>query len=250
MRVKAFLSRSLMILPLWLVGATLAAQAEAPRADAVLQAMSSYLTSLESFHFRAKVDFDDVPASGVKLQYSGTLDVFVRRPDRLFLDYLDDLSARRIWFDGETFTLLDPIENLWAEVEGEATLGATLDRLAADHGHSVPLDDLLVDDPYSRLMSGVKAHRNLGLSKVAGVDCHHLVFGREDLTWQIWVDAGDRPLPRKVVITYSDLPMAPQYEAELTGWDLEPGLQDNRFQPVIPAGAVQIDPVSLEEKQP
>lgn len=232
------------------VAAPLAGQMAPPGADVVLQRMSSYLAAQETFHLRATLTFDDVPTPGVKVQYSGTMDVFLRRPDRLHVDYRDDLSARQVWLDGETVTLLDPIKRLWAQGESGATVDATLDRLATDHGHSLPLDDLLFEDPYSRLMSGVKAHRNIGLHRVAGADCHHLVFGQEDLTWQLWVDAGDKPLPRKILITYTNLPMAPQFTAVLAGWDLEPRLPDERFEPVIPTDTVRADLVTLGEANP
>ena len=41
----------------------------------------------------------------------------------------------------------------------------------------------------------------LWLSKVQGQLCHHLAFRQEDIDWQIWIENGPTPLPRKFLIT-------------------------------------------------
>jgi len=237
-----------LLLPLFF-GPALAAQDERLSADAILRQMSSYLGSARAFQFRANLTFDDVPVSDIKVQYSGSMEVYVRRPGSLQVNYRDDLSVKRFWLDGGKATVLEPREKLWASADGESTIDASLKRLAADYGVSLPLDDLLFSDPYSGLMGDVKRHRYVGLHEVEGVPCHHLVFGQENVNWQIWIEAGDRPLPRKVVITYKTLPMAPEYAALFVGWDLSPELPESRFRPDIPAEAAKIDFKTLEETQ-
>lgn len=245
-------SRSLWILALLLLslGPSRAAQAESPDPAALLQEMSSYLKSLEAFELRANVTFDDVPLPDTKVQYSGSMDIQLRRPDRLHVTYEDDLSARELWIDGRKVTLLEPTENLWASTTAESTIDATLSKLAADYGLSLPLEDLFVSDPHSRLMANVKAQRYVGLHDVKGVPCHHLIFGQEKITWQVWIEAGSNPLVRKVVITYKTAPMAPQFTVVVTGWDLNPSLPDSRFHPEIPDDAAKIDFLAFEEAQP
>lgn len=221
-------------------------RADHPDAETVLRGMSDFLTGLDGFHLEANLTFDDVPTSGVKVQYSGRMTASLRRPDRLYVDYRDDLSAHRVWIDGESLTVLEPADGIWARIESTPNLEDTLARLVARHGHSLPLDDFFVTDPYSRLMAGVTAQRNLGLRDVAGTRCHHLVFRRDDLTWQVWVEAGDRPVPRKMVITYTTLPLVPQYVLEIESWDLEARLPDELFRPQIPTGAVEVGLATLE----
>ncbi len=33
-----------------------------------------------------------------------------------------------------------------------------------------------------------------------GIECHHLAFRAEKVDWQVWVQAGDTPLPMKYLI--------------------------------------------------
>ena len=48
-----------------------------------------------------------------------------------------------------------------------------------------------------------------------GVVCDHLAFRNLDTDWQIWVESGERPLPRKYVITSKTVAAAPQYTLRL-----------------------------------
>ena len=67
----------------------------------------------------------------------------------------------------------------------------------------------------------------------------HLAFHQQGVDWQLWVERGDRPLPRKLVITTLDEPSQPQHEAVLT-WDLSPAIDDSLFAFVPPTGAGRI----------
>lgn len=226
------------------------AQVASPDPIALVEQMSSFMASLAAFELDASVTFDDVPLAYTKVQYSGSMKVQLRRPDRLHLTYRDDLTARELWLDATMVTMLEPKEKLWAESAAESTIDTTLQKLASDYGLSLPLDDLFSSNPHSQLTANVKADRYVGLHEVSGVVCHHLIFGQEEVNWQVWIEAGPKPLVRKVVITYKTLPMAPQFVVEVTGWNLNPTLPDSRFQAQIPDDAAKIDFLAIEEAQP
>jgi hypothetical protein len=63
----------------------------------------------------------------------------------------------------------------------------------------------------------------------------------------------DRPrkaaLPRKVVITYTSLPMAPQYSAVLSHWNFDPKFPAGFFAPQIPKNTTRIKFVEVKEKR-
>lgn len=243
------MSRFLGILMLCLAS-PLVAQGEPPGVEDLLRQMSANLAALEGFHFRVTLGFDAVPVPKVKVKYAGSMEVSLQRPDRLRVSYQDELTAREVWIDGETVTVLAPAKGLWASAPAADTIEATLNQFAADYGVSIPLDDLLRSDSYSVMMAGAKAHRYVGLSEIYGVPCHHLIVGQEDVVWQIWIEASDKMLPRQVVITYKNLPMAPEFIAVLREWDLNPKLPDAKFQPEIPSDASQIDFRNLKETRP
>ena len=240
------------VLGIWLLCLTspLVAQQAPPSAEELIRQMSANLASLESFRFSATVGFDEVPLPEVKVKYAGSMEVALRRPGQLRVSYKDEQVAREVWIDGDTVSVLAPAEGLWAAAPAEASVEATLDRFAAEYGVSLPLDDLLRHDPYSVMMAGAKASRYVGPSEIQGVPCHHLIVGQEDIVWQIWIEAGDRGLPRQVVITYKTLPMAPEFIAVLKNWELDPDLTDASFQPEIPGTAARIDFRALKETRP
>ena len=81
-------------------------------------------------------------------------------------------------------------------------------------------------------------------SSTAG-ECEHLAFRNFDTDWQLWVEVGERPIPRKMVITSKTLNNAPQYTLRVKGWKtgVEPAAEAFTFVP--PAGAKKLDPEAL-----
>ena len=82
---------------------------------------------------------------------------------------------------------------------------------------------------YARLMGDVQRGVYLGIHEAAGVPCHHLSFEQATIDWQIWIDAGTDPLPRKLVITYKTEDEVPQYAVTIRKWNLQAKLPDTLF---------------------
>ena len=62
----------------------------APFADALLEAASDYLASASEFSVHAEITFEEFLKSQQKVQLSRTVEIMVRRPDRLRAEILDD----------------------------------------------------------------------------------------------------------------------------------------------------------------
>jgi hypothetical protein len=71
--------------------------------------------------------------------------------------------------------------------------------------------------------------------------CDHLAFRQAGVDWQIWIEQGDKPVPRKVVITYKELPARPQYTSYLSDWNLSADVKDEQFVARIPEGAKKVE---------
>ena len=151
-----------------------------------------------------------------------------------------DTLNRASWYDGKTLTVLDKARNVYMSVDVPGNVDAALDRIADDYGVVIPLSDLLYPDPYATLMEGVAYGEYQGLHHAAGTLCHHLAFSQDAIDWQIWIDAGEKPLPRKLVITYVDEPGAPQYSAVIKRFTLDPKFPEGLFDFVAPEGAQRI----------
>ena len=59
--------------------------------------------------------------------------------------------------------------------------------------------------------------------------------------WQIWIDEGDKPWPRKLSIAYWGDPGVPRYEAMFRRWVLDPPKGEAQFRFEPPAGARRIE---------
>jgi hypothetical protein len=103
------------------------------------------------------------------------------------------------------------------------------------------MDDFISDDPYKVLTRDVESGIYAGLHEVDGVPCHHLAFRQSDIDWQIWIDDGLLPLPRKLLIVYKNEAGAPRYTARFSSWDLSPDLGDTVFEFEPPEGAEKIE---------
>ena len=217
------------------------------RADRILREMSDYLKSAEQFTFQADVSYDSVLVSGQKIQYGGTGKISVHRPDRLRVEHRGDETNLRVILNGQTFTLQDLNLDFYAQKEMTADIDTAVDRMFERFGFSVPTADLVYADPYSTLTASVDSGFVIGLHSVQGVQCHHLFFSQESIDWQIWIEDGPRPLPRKLLITYKDEPGSPQYAVQLSHWDLSPRISDAYFEFHPPAGADRIEFLPTEE---
>ena len=216
-----------------------------PRADQVLKAMCERLAGLARFAFEAEETFDEIPDGEPRMQLTNVRRVALERPNRLAADAHGDTLNRAAWFDGKTATLLDKAHNTYAQIQVPPTIDAALDHIAERYGIVAPLEDLLYSDPYEVLTENVLYGRYQGLHLAAGVLCHHLVFVQDTIEWQIWIDAGDDPLPRKFVITYVREEGEPQYSAILRKWHLDPVFPEDLFTFHAPPGAEQAEPGEL-----
>ena len=212
------------------------------RAEQELKRMSEFLAKLPRFAFEAEETFDEVPDGQLRRQLTNVRRVAVERPNHLAADATGDTLNRASWYDGWTVTALDKEHNVYAKIEAPGTIDATLDKLADEYGVELPLADLLYSDPYAVLMAGVTYGRYLGLHQAAGVDCNHLAFSQATIEWQIWIDASEKPLPRKLVISYVQEPGEPQYSAVIRRWTLDAPVPEGLFTFEAPEGAQKIDP--------
>ena len=135
-------------------------------------------------------------------------------------------------------------------VRSEDLKGSTDDAirvLELGTGLGLPGADLLLSDPYTALTSGVTSSGYYGKAYVGGVETHHLAFRTPKVDWQIWVKAGDEPLPMKYVITTKWMTGAPQYSVQLSNWNTKPVIASSRFKFVAPKGADKLEALPVDE---
>lgn len=113
----------------------------------------------------------------------------------------------------------------------------------------MPGTDLLLTNSFDELTATVIDARHIGQGVIDGVECEHLAFRGVDTDWQIWVESGARPIPRKYVITSKTLAGAPQYSVRIKEWKTDvPAEADTYvFKPPADAKKVDLDALAMME---
>ncbi len=173
-----------------------------PKADRHLKEACTYLAGLKDFAFRVDETTDEIDDDGQKLQFSDRRHVIVSRPNRLVAESSGDTANRKFCYDGKTVTLYDKTHHTYGTEKAADTIDATLDQIHEQFGYTPPLSDVLFADPYRVLTEKVESGTYVGRNSVGDTKCHHLAFRQKGIDWQIWIAEGDKPLPRKLVITY------------------------------------------------
>jgi hypothetical protein len=89
-------------------------------------------------------------------------------------------------------------------------------------------------------VAGVREAKYIGRGIIDGRECEHLAFRNHDTDWQLWVEVGEKPIPRKLVITSKALNNAPQYTLRVKGWKTGVQPTPDAFAFVPPTGAKQL----------
>lgn len=222
----------------------------APQVEQVLKQMSDLLRSTPAFRLRERSVLDECLAdSDQTVEVSRTADILVVRPDRLCLSVESDDGARwAAWYDGKTLALLDRAANEYATEPFAGTIRGLLGHLVAKYGLSLPMADFLHGETREALRASIPYATYLGIHTVAGRACHHILCRQPGFDWQLWVDATEKPLPRKTVITFKQEPGHPQFEATLEDWDLAPKVSDEQFRFAPPVGAARVTVADLIRK--
>lgn len=212
-----------------------------PEAVQALQRMRTYLSTLTSFEAKAESSLELVLESGQKVQLDGTAIYKVKRPNGFVVETSTPRKQRQFIYDGRKFTVYAPQLGYYAQVDAPPTIRQTLDLAADRYGITLPLDDLLRWNDKAGEGGQMEAAFDLGEVVVDGVATTQYAFRQKDVDWQIWIEKGDRPLPRKVVIVDRTDEARPAYSAKLT-WNVNPTLSPTlfAFTPAKDAKAIRI----------
>lgn len=210
-----------------------------PDAVDALNKMSDYLKTLKSFQVISNVTSDDVLDDGEIIQKTSKVDMLAAKPDRLRVEVTSDDRHRLYLYDGKNFTVWARLVNYYATVPAPPTIGKLLDAAYDKYDIHLPLFDLFRwgdnDDGAKKLTSAV----DIGPSTVEDVTCEHYAFRQPGVDWQIWIQLGEFPLPRKLVIRTLSDDARPQHSDVLT-WNLAPSFNDGAFTFTPPPDAKKI----------
>jgi hypothetical protein len=204
-----------------------------PDAVNALQRMSAFLQTLDTFDFATDTSLDLVNEHGQRVTLDGTAHYKFRRPNGFMIDLRSDYKNRRFYFDGKQITVYAPDFGYYATAPAPATVRGALDLMSAKYGITLPLEDLFRwSDPASNHAESLTSAFLVGSATVDGVETDHYAYREGDKDWQVWIERGAKPFPRRLVIIDRTDPANPTYDARLT-WkaDAAPGPDQFVFKP-------------------
>ena len=212
-----------------------------PAAIAALKKMSAYLSSASTLQITSQGSLDVVTNDGQRLQLDGTTDYKIRRPG-FVIDYKSDIKDRRFIYDGKTFTIYSPKLGFYASAPAPATNREALDVIYKKYGIALPLEDLFRwgDGASADRLAAMKSAYLAGTATLDGVETDHYAYREADVDWEVWIQQGNQPVPRKLVIVDRSNASRPTFIARLD-WKVNPVFSDSDFAFVPDGDAKRIE---------
>ncbi|MEN8689997.1 MAG: DUF2092 domain-containing protein [Desulfobacterales bacterium] len=225
-----------------IVSTEVRAQAPAvdPVATKILQRMTDYLGSLQKFSVHTQNTLEDELDSGHRVDLDVSANVVISRPNKLYAERKGDLVEQIFYYNGKTLTLYNPSDKVYATESAPGTIEEMLDFARESLGLIIPAADMVYRNAFPLLMQDVSLAMVVGEAVIGGVKCHHLLFSRPGVDFQVWVAAAGQPLPRKYVVTDTGTPAGLSITTVMSDWNVAPTETDARFKFVPPPGTKAI----------
>ena len=254
MRIFNFrMALSLFSLAVFALSAVVCTEARAqtptvdPAATQILQKMTDYLGGMKQFSVHTQNTLEDELDSGHRIDYDISAKVIISRPNKLHAERRGDLIDQIFYYDGKTLTLYNPADKVYATEPAPGTIEGVLDFTRGSLGLMIPAADLIYRNAFPLLMQDVTLAMMVAKKAViGGVRCHHLLFSRPGVDFQVWVADHGKPLPHKYVVTDTGTPARLSITTVMSDWNVAPAAGDARFTFTPPKGASPITFMPLE----
>jgi hypothetical protein len=237
----------LLAIALALAANLFAMSAWADDAEKILKEMSSYVASQKVISVTFDSDIEVITPDLQKIQFASSGQLSLSRPNKLRATRTGGYADIELVFDGKTATVFGKNINAFAQIDAPGSIDQLIDRLRNQSSLELPGADLLLSNAYDVLMSEVINAKHIGQGVIDGVECEHLAFRNLDTDWQVWVEIGPRPIPRKYVITSKAVTGGPQYTLRIKEWKTDAQLGADAFAFKPSAGAKKVGFKELSE---
>jgi hypothetical protein len=221
--------------------------AQAQDAAKVLKAMTDYVASQKVISATYDTDIEVITNDLQKIQFASSGQMLLSRPDKIRASRIGGYADVELVFDGKALSVLGKNLNAYAQTETTGSIDQLVAGLRNEFGVAIPGADLLLSGAYEELMKDVIDAKHIGRGVIDGVECDHLAFRNADVDWQIWIEVGSRPIPRKYIITNKAVAAAPQYTLRIKDWKTDVQVPADAFAFKPPAAAKKVDFAALAD---
>jgi len=233
-----------MLLALGMAGSPAFADSNPDNWDAeaikVLKQMDVYTNSLEKFVIKAESYLDASIGEGLVISNAYETRVSVIRTQSLHSISKSGSQTNEIFLQKGALTIYSGEQKFFTRAQVPEPLDDGLKFALEKLDVETPLFDLLIVDSIDELVTpGMEVIYVNSNSSIRGVDCHHVLLSGPLVDMQIWIEKGDKPVPRRTLMTYRHGPGMPRSEVFLE-WSAVDGFSKSEFEFVPPEGAVEI----------
>jgi hypothetical protein len=242
-----FRIRSIVLAATLALVAPMSASAASPDdAKDILKRMTDYIAAQKSISAKYDSDIEVVTTQGQKISFASSGQLLLQRPDKLRASRSGGYSNVDMVFDGKTLSILGKNLNSYSQVDSPGSVEKLVEAIRDRTDAALPGADLF--SSYAEMTRDVTSAQHIGRGVVGGVECEHLAFRTPDVDWQVWVQLGPNPIPRKYIITSKQVTGAPQYTVQINDWqtDVAPPADSFAFTP--PAGAKKVAASGLRQE--
>lgn len=211
------------------------------KAVQVLKNMAAYRASLDEVIIRGVILTDARLNHGLMVSNSEEVHVSISRPASMNISSFDGEATKGLYFDNGLLTVYNSGNKLYAQADIPKEIDAAMEFAMEELDIEAPLMDLIYQDASTHLLaSGEEIMYLTDKSRIGGTDCHHIAIRGAAVDVQLWVEEGDRPVAKKIMITFKWEGGSPRFTANLM-WDTEPKFKPDTFKFKAPEGALKVE---------
>lgn len=210
-------------------------EAKKAKGEELLKKVSAQLAGATAIKFTAVQTLEET-RSGKLVSRVRTVNYSAQRPDKAHFVFAPEGGGTTdVWYDGATekITLAHHKEKAWARGPMPKTLDAALDAAATEYDITTPVADFIYSAPYDAFAQSGLAGGWVAKETVNGQVCHKLSYENENVSWDLWVSDGEKPMPCQLKIAYKQSDNAAKVTAVLKDWNLGTTFPADEFTPKV-----------------
>jgi hypothetical protein len=207
----------------------------------VLNSMSALKAGINRATLKSVSYTDARLEGGLMVSNSTEVTVNIERPGSLKISSFDGLHSKDLYFHNGELTVFNSENKFYAQANIPKEIDAALQFALEEMEIEAPLLDMIYQNVAEHLITSQETILYLqDKARISGADCHHIAIRGSEVDVQLWVQEGERPMTRRIVLTSKWAGGSPRFEANLT-WDLAPDFDSSIFEFTAPEGSSKIE---------
>ena len=210
------------------------------KAIEILKQMDAYTDSLGKFEIKAESYLDAGIDDGLVISNASETQVSVDRSGSMHSISRSGSQTDEIYFHNGTLTVYSGKHKFYSNARVPEALDAGLMFALEELDVETPLMDLMIVNSLDHLITaGMGVVYVTGAASIRGVECHHILISGPLVDFQVWITKGDKPVPRRTLMTYKHGEGLPRNEVFLE-WSEVDRFDESEFKFEPPDDAKEI----------